>query len=471
MAIANKVCTNYVARFTGNRLDPEASLGPGVMFFSKNNTGGIGEDLDAVPLVTSFLQMELFVELENEAQSDPFQDLSSGEMEERDTIKGDDTRDQCLLYTANQLAYQHRLFAFSLVICGKQARFIRRDREGAVVSAGIDCSQHQDFVVEFLQRFNQLTVEQRGFDPTAIPATPDETEMFESAVAKIRIESLKHTIGDKKTHPRFRLEVGGGKDGVSRYVIGRALDYNSGVMGRCTRGFVALDLSTRECVFLKDMWRPSVAGIEPEHIWYEKLVEAKVPYLVEFKHGSDVIPSTPPLDYHGTVTLDPATNGASSQQGLTSRLGCLFSSGKTLRAHVHYRLVQKELCRPLSDFTNSRHLASVVLDSLKGKLNRCRSDRPADITPCYPACLSTYDDASVFHRDVSFGNIMIGFDDKGWLNDWDLCRSVHVDKSLEGPRAVSGLLCVTAPVFLTVYRGLGSSCQPGCSRNLSRGIR
>jgi hypothetical protein len=375
MAIANDVCTNYVAKFTGDRADSEASLKPDITFFSKNDAADLREVSDTASPVTSFFHMELFVELKHNAQCDPFCDLANGEMEERSSINGHDTRGQCLLYAANQLGYQHRLFAFSLIICKERARFIRWDREGVVVSAEIDCSQHQELVIEFLQRFNRLTAEQRGLDPTAVPATPEEVEMFESAVEKVEIESLKQTIGDRKTCPRFRLEVRGANDSVSYYVVGRALDYNLGVVGRCTRGFLALDLDTKECVFLKDMWRPDVPEIEPEHVWYEKLVEAEVPHLVGFKHASDVVPSSPSLNYYGTIPLDPmetkSRNGA--QRGLTSRLACLFpSAGIRLQAHVHYRLVQSEICRPLSEFTNSRHLVSVVLDSLKGK-KACRS--------------------------------------------------------------------------------------------------
>ena len=367
MAIANDVCTNYVAKFTGDRVDPEASLKPDITFFSKNNAADLRE---TASLVTSFLHMELFVELKHDTQCDPFRDLANGEMEERDSINGGNTRGQCLLYAANQLAYQHRLFAFSLVICGKKARFVRWDREGVVVSAGIDCSQRQDLVIEFLQRFNHLTAEQRGLDPTAVLATPEEVEVFESAAAKVEIESLRHTIGDRKIYPRFRLEVRGAGDTVSCYVVGKALDYNLGVVGRCTRGFLALDLDTKECVFLKDMWRPDVPGIEPEHVWYEKLAKAKVPHLIRLKHASDVVPSSPSPNYHGTVALDPteSSSGNGAQRGLTSRLACLFPSGGIrLQAHVHYRLVQSEICRSLSEFINSRHLVSVVLDSLKGK--------------------------------------------------------------------------------------------------------
>jgi len=370
MAIVNDVCSNYVAKFTGDRLDPEASLKPDITLFSKNNAAVLQGSSDATPPVTSFLHMELFVELKRDTSSDPFRDLEDGKMEERDTINGDNTRGQCLLYAANQLAYQHRLFAFSLVICGKVARFVRWDREGAVISAGIDCSKDQDLVIEFLQRFNHLTPDQRGLDPTAVPATPEEVEMFESTVAKIEIESLKRTIGDQNTYPRFRLEVRGAKDNASYYVVGNALDYNLGVVGRCTRGFIALDLETKECVFLKDMWRPDVPGAKPEHVWYQKLAEAGVPHLVKFKHASDVVSPTPSLNYYGTATLDPVgtTGGDDVQRGLTSRLACRFDSdGIPLQAHVHYRLVQSEICQPLSEFRSSKHLVSVVLDSLKGE--------------------------------------------------------------------------------------------------------
>ena len=34
--------------------------------------------------------------------------------------------------------------------------------------------------------------------------------------------------------------------------------------------------------------------IEPEHVWYRKLIETEVPHLVQFKHGFDVTPSAPP---------------------------------------------------------------------------------------------------------------------------------------------------------------------------------
>ena len=78
-------------------------------------------------------------------------------------------------------------------------------------------------------------------------------------------------------------------------------------------------------------------------------------------------------------------------------------------------------------------------------MSRSFFNHPADIKPDHAASYSAFLDAGLFHRDVSFGNIMIGLDDEGRLNDWDLCRGVNVGKSLEGPRTVRKLLHVTAP--------------------------
>ena len=363
-----------MAKFTGDRGDPDTSLKPDITFFSKNNPATFRKDFDKASPATSFQNMELFVEFKYETQYDPFQDetaMVTDSTIERSSINGDNTRGQCALYAANQLAYQHRLFAFSLVICGKRARFIRWDREGAVVSAGIDCSTDHELVIEFLQRFNQMTAEQRGLDPTATPATPEEIEAFESAVANVQIDSLKHSVGNQATHPRFRLEIRDFADEVTQYIVGKALDYNLGVVGRCTRGYLALDRSTNKPVFLKDMWRPDVGGVEPEHVWYEKLTAANIPHLVKVKHGSDVVQSTlaPIPNYHGTIPLNhtETTSRQWAQRGLTHRLVDLFGSSQPkLQGYVHYRLVQTELCRPLSEFTNSKHLVLVILGSLKG---------------------------------------------------------------------------------------------------------
>ena len=374
-----------MAKFTGDRPNAETSLKPDITFFSKNNPVTHTKDFTKASPATSFQHMEMFVEFKLDVYSDPFRDpgpvpAAPDVSIERNSDNGAKTRGQCALYAANHLAYQHRVFAFSLVICGNIARFIRWDREGVVVSGGIDCSTKHGLVVEFLRRFNRLTPEQRGFDPTARLATPEEATAFESAVASIGIESLKRSVGDPVAFPRYRLEVPNAEEGVFHYVVGKALDHNLGIIGRCTRGYLALDLSTNKAVFLKDMWRPDVPGIEPEHAWYGKLVAAGVPNLVEGKHGSDVVQSasTAILNYYGTDSLEPSETAGrpGAQRGLTHYLAGMFNSKLLFQGYIHYRLVQPELCRPLSEFTDSRHLVIVVLGSMKGLVLPCRSLTP-----------------------------------------------------------------------------------------------
>jgi serine/threonine protein kinase len=93
-------------------------------------------------------------------------------------------------------------------------------------------------------------------------------------------------------------------------------------------------------------------------------------------------------------------------------------------------------------------------------------DHPADANTEYVACSSAFSDADLFHRDISLGNTMIADGGEGKLNDWDLCREVHVDKSLEGPHTVTGFPHLIALVLMSIYRVPGSSSPPDCLRIL-----
>lgn len=87
---------------------------------------------------------------------------------------------------------------------------------------------------------------------------------------------------------------------------------------------------------------------------------------------------------------------------------------------------------------------------------------------CCVACVAACLNAHLFHRDASIGNIMIGLDDEGRLNDWDLCRGVDVDESLEGPRTVSWRLEVSTLGINLLYREPGSSYPSSYSNSPDR---
>ena len=100
MEIANKLCTDFVAKYTGDRGDQEVSLKPDITLFSKNDEPG---SLERSSVETSFLQ--LFVELKRDTRYDPFCGLPDGGMIERESNGSHDTCGQCLLYASNRLAY------------------------------------------------------------------------------------------------------------------------------------------------------------------------------------------------------------------------------------------------------------------------------------------------------------------------------------------------------------------------------
>ncbi|KAI0707455.1 hypothetical protein C8T65DRAFT_740386 [Cerioporus squamosus] len=59
--------------------------------------------------------------------------------------------------------------------------------------------------------------------------------------------------------PRYRLIVDG-----HDYLVGKHIFLGFGMVGRGTRGYVALEWKTQRFVFLKDSWRPGYAGVERE---------------------------------------------------------------------------------------------------------------------------------------------------------------------------------------------------------------
>ncbi|KAI0760000.1 hypothetical protein BD413DRAFT_617504 [Trametes elegans] len=80
-----------------------------------------------------------------------------------------------------------------------------------------------------------------------------------------------------------------------------------------------------------------------------------------------------------------------------------------IRAHSHYRLVVKEVCRPLEDFKDDAKLLLVMYCALR-------------------AHKQAYTLAGIIHRDISAGNILIYPDANGEscgvLKDWDLLKQM-----------------------------------------------
>ena len=110
------------------------------------------------------------------------------------------SRGQLVSYALQVLRTQHREHVFLVSICGNDARLVKFDRSGAMVSDGFDYTTEAGvtFIGQFLYRLFRpsATPEGRGADPTATPASKEDAEFFKSAYKKYP-ENTKNRIRER----------------------------------------------------------------------------------------------------------------------------------------------------------------------------------------------------------------------------------------------------------------------------------
>jgi hypothetical protein len=122
--------------------------------------------------------LELWVEFKTSL--DPFKGVSGADLSaiaKKKDAKDDTEREQAvgqiIAYAVEHMGSGYFTHSFSVSIFGNCARLIRWDRAGAIVSDSFDYV-HGKQLVEFFLRFDQLSPEQRGRDPTV--TSPDGAE-------------------------------------------------------------------------------------------------------------------------------------------------------------------------------------------------------------------------------------------------------------------------------------------------------
>ncbi|KAI0808291.1 hypothetical protein C8Q74DRAFT_1443901 [Fomes fomentarius] len=243
---------------------------------------------------------------------------------------------------------------------------------------------------------------------------PTRFSVFKSVRAKFS-ESL-HPLW-----PRYRLEVPDGQTKRS-FPVGKPSFRAEGLVGRGTRGYVALYYDTAEFVWLKDVWRTQNLMVEQEGSIFAQLNDANIPHPVDSpsdtvcaaassnlkrKRDDDDCEGDPDLPLPKRLKPDP-------------RSDCPF------RLSRHYRLVVKEVALPSNKFKCGKQLVSIIKD-------------------CVLAHWKAYTDTKILHRDISGGNIPIvsAFvesktrDRYGWaiewtglLADWEMSKPLSSGDSL-----------------------------------------
>ncbi|KAI0767090.1 hypothetical protein C8Q74DRAFT_1204009 [Fomes fomentarius] len=361
---------------------------------------------------TKWSSIELSVEIKPEpVQDDPF-DESAPDYQPA-ALKRQEVLGQLQSYAALIFDKQHRTHHFSIIFFGTMARIIRWDRSGIIFTEKFNYKQNSALLGRFLWRFARLSRDKRGHDPTAVPVlkdsdeynlmvhrakTPREVKVAEGVTAVVG-EHARHLFESSldKNSTWWKLKIG------DRYfLVGAPHFIASGLAGRATRGYVAIDLKADygPFVYLKDCWR-----VAHDHIQREGDI---LEYLNDAKTGK--VPNIPTLVCHDDIE---------EQRTQTQDVWKEQRSGGTtvpcpLKTYRHYRMVVEEVCLPMKEFRSGRELIGLLI-------------------MCMLAHHGAYK-KGILHRDISDGNVLIfpretiGPDGKvtvsriGILADWELSK-------------------------------------------------
>nr|VWO97054.1 2-octaprenylphenol hydroxylase (EC (2-polyprenylphenol 6-hydroxylase) [Ganoderma boninense] len=349
--------------------------------------------------------------------------------------------------------YQHRTFSYAVCVCYDMVRLLYFDRSGILVTEPFRWDQRDSLLHRFIWKIAKLAnagrFEDLGHDPTTMLVSGDARDMFlglkddESLPQHVREGFKKATADD---YPVYKLEVVSDQPssdewfedmpfpppkwqfgspstgqpqsiplrelsprscqdpqlqplqpGARSFLVGRPHFAAGELVGRCTRGYFAYDVTDadrtkwRVC-FLKDSWRPVVPGrTRPEHLVYQRL---------RFFGADKGV---------GTLVCGGDVGGHWDQR---TRLleDCLPQESRPV-LRVHYRLVIEEIGIPLEEFDSFPELSAIFVDVIQ-------------------AHYRAWTLARVLHADISVSNIMIAPPTgdpspgrrRGMLIDWDLSR-------------------------------------------------
>ncbi|TFK59226.1 hypothetical protein BDN72DRAFT_781032 [Pluteus cervinus] len=330
------------------------------------------------------------MEFKFDESDDPFHDRSPSF--QRDSIAARETLGQIYLAATAHLAAQFRTHVFTLLVFPKYSRLIRWDRAGMVVTSKIRHADKGHLITTFFKRFGKASPEARGVDTTV-------QAHGLNVVEEAKVRKLLATRSDTVL---YKVLVGS-----KSFIIGDTVLLSaSSAFGRATRWYRAYDPTAAKnglpCVFiLKDTWRIWTPNRPTEYDILKRLEDAEVEHVPVAVCGSDVDPALE--TNHRTKTQEYVNRSWNKRQ-------------LPLRVHRHYRLVTEELDKHMQDCTTVKEAVTMIRDASIGHQQ-------------------AHDKAGIVHGDVNWANIMTKRDIngilRGYLIDWDMCKLLNEDGSLE----------------------------------------
>ncbi|RPD53587.1 hypothetical protein L226DRAFT_488319 [Lentinus tigrinus ALCF2SS1-7] len=355
----------------------------------------------------------------------------------RDTALPKKNFGQIISYAELVFIVQQRVAVFMPIVIGRVCRFLRWDHGGAVVTEAIDYYEDWEFFCDVLWRISQCSDEVLGIDPSAVrlsdddddftimdrAAIPNPNDIMETERKLDVVPQAPFTFKYVRdmfrksldAHwPRYRLEVPDG-EATRHFLVCKPVFHAKGLIGRGTRGYVALDCDTGRFVWLKDAWRAYYLLLEKEGDILAKLKDANVPLIPTLVCHGDIRDQTTLTSQEWELkNPDPKASCSTSGIGVASSSGSKrkrtddddsadipppkglsgadlpFREDCPLRIHRHYRLVEEEVAMRLSEFQTGEQLAFIIFECIFAHFK-------AATNTVHP----------ILHRDVSGGNILI----------------------------------------------------------------
>jgi hypothetical protein len=214
------------------------------------------------------------------------------------TLRDQATKDlgQNIAYAIELNKRQYRSFCFSIYVAGKQARLLRWDRAGAIVSESFDYTLDSgNFLVDFIWRYVHAGARDRGYDTSVKPAKPKQDRLFRDTIRR-RLEldvshgavSLPDGVGKKLEEHYKEDHVVSMKVGEDTFLACVPVVSPEGLATRGTRGYWVVSLATEKVMFLKDTWRYNVASMEKEGDILGRLNAQSIPNISTLCQHGDV---------------------------------------------------------------------------------------------------------------------------------------------------------------------------------------
>ena len=291
-------------------------------------------------------------------------------------------------YMTNILTCQHRAYCFSIYILRDRGRILYFDRNGVLITEPFVWTSNESPLHDFVWKIAQMERLQLGYDTTATlapeaeidlfkrmaldPEVPEEVQQYVrdategswplyklSVVAsKLTAEVRLATEDDPESKALVEAEIKSSQE-VHLFIVGRPHFAAEGLIGRCTRGYVAFQLlpntpSGGRLCYLKDCWRACVPErTRPEHVIYEVLRQHNTSNVATLICGGDVCSPFGPVECTPQCTrVDEVLHA---------------KDGKRLARRVHYRIVTEEIGLPLRSFKNFKELSSVMAGAILGE--------------------------------------------------------------------------------------------------------